>query len=76
MNSLYCKPQDKLIDSLVANLKVDTSLRYSLTEGGKLLPFSAEEKQHMREARAQAIARLTIEKAMQNQALMPFKNNK
>lgn len=65
MPSLYKSREDRLRDVIIAKMKVDSSLRYSLTEGGRLLPFSDEEKQLMRDEQVEALARLAIDKAMQ-----------
>jgi hypothetical protein len=65
MSTLYRNREEKHHDLLVANLVVDRSIRYSLTEGGRLLPFSKEEKETMREEQAMAAARLAIDRAMQ-----------
>jgi len=65
MPTLYRNREEKHHDLIVANIVVDRSIRYSLTEGGRLLPFSAEEKESMREEQAMAAARLAIDRAMQ-----------
>ena len=65
MSTLYRNREEKHHDLIVANIVVDRSIRYSLTEGGRLLPFSEEEKESMREEQAMAAARLAIDRAMQ-----------
>ncbi|HEY0267630.1 MAG TPA: hypothetical protein VGC12_00185 [Methyloradius sp.] len=65
MSTLYRNREEKRHDLIVANIVVDRSIRYSLTEGGRLLPFSEEEKESMREEQAMAVARLAIDRAMQ-----------
>lgn len=65
MSTLYRNREEKRHDLIVANIVVDRSIRYSLTEGGRLLPFSEEEKENMREEQAMAAARLAIDHAMQ-----------
>ncbi len=65
MSTLYRNREEKHRDLIVANIVVDRSIRYSLTEGGRLLPFSDEEKESMREEQAMAAARLAIDRAMQ-----------
>jgi len=66
MPTLYRNLEEKRHDLIVANIVVDRSIRYSLTEGGRLLPFSDEEKEIMREEQAMAAARLAIDRAMQS----------
>ncbi|HSH98118.1 MAG: hypothetical protein ACAH07_10105 [Methylophilaceae bacterium] len=66
MSTLYRNREEKHHDLIVANIVVDRSIRYSLTEGGRLLPFSDEEKESMREEQAMAAARLAIDRAMQS----------
>ncbi|BCM26224.1 hypothetical protein [Methyloradius palustris] len=66
MSTLYRNREEKRHDLIVANIVVDRSIRYSLTEGGRLLPFSDEEKESMREEQAMAAARLAIDRAMQS----------
>jgi len=65
MFTLYRNREEKCHDLIVANIVVDRAIRYSLTEGGRLLPFSDEEKESMREEQAMAAARLAIDRAMQ-----------
>ncbi len=64
MSTLYRNREERRHDLIVANIVVDRSIRYSLTEGGRLLPFSEEEKESMREEQAMAAARLAIDRAM------------
>ncbi len=71
MSSFYRSREERLRDVVLASMNVETSLRYSLTEGGRMLPFTDSEKQAMREAQAQAIARLAIDRAMQAQRWLP-----
>lgn len=64
MPSLYKCREERIQDVVIAHMKVDTSLRHSLTHGGQFLPFDEIERQLMREDRAWALARLAIDKIM------------
>jgi hypothetical protein len=65
MPSLYRNAEEKRQDILMSKMIVDNAMRYSLTEGGRYLPFSELEKEVMREDKAMAIARLVIDQIMQ-----------
>ncbi|MEZ0231988.1 MAG: hypothetical protein ACAH12_04045 [Methylophilaceae bacterium] len=65
MSTLYRNAGEKKQDVIVANIVVDNAVRYSLTEGGRYLPFNELEKELMREEKALAMARLAIDRAMQ-----------
>lgn len=64
MSSLYSCRDERVQDVVMAHMNVEDSLRYSLTHGGQLLPYSDFEKQLMREDQAWAMARLVIDKIM------------
>jgi hypothetical protein len=64
MPSLYSCREERIQDVVLAYLNVEGSLRYSLTHGGRFLPYSDFEKQLMREDKAWAMARLVIDKVM------------
>lgn len=49
---------------MLAYTKVENSVRYSLTHGGRYLPYDEQELQMMREEKAWAMARLVIDKVM------------
>jgi len=65
MPSLYRNAEEKRQDIMMSKMIVDNAVRYSLTEGGRYLPFSEFEKEMMREDKAMAIARLVIDQIMQ-----------
>lgn len=64
MYTLYSTYEEKLLDMVIAYSDIDTSLRFSLTHGNRLLPFDEGERQAMLEQRALALARLTIDRIM------------
>ena len=64
MPSLYRCRDERVQDVVVAYLNEAASIRYSLTHGGRLLPYSEFEIQLMREEKAWALARLAIDKIM------------
>lgn len=64
MFSLYLNYEDKLLDMMIAYSNVETSVRFSLTHGSRLLPFDEGERQAMLEQRAFALARLSIDRIM------------
>lgn len=64
MYSLYLNYEEKLLDMLIAYSNVETSTRFSLTHGNRLLPFDEGERQAMLEQRAMALARLSIDRIM------------
>lgn len=49
---------------MLAYTKLENSIRYSLTHGGKYLPYEANEMEMMLEDKAWAMARLVIDKIM------------
>lgn len=65
MPSLYSNLQARKLDSVLASIVVETSIRYSLTEGGRRMPFNELEIQSLRETQALALARLLIDRVMQ-----------
>jgi hypothetical protein len=67
MFSLYLNYEEKLLDMLIAYSNVETSMRFSLTHGNRLLPFDEGERQAMLEQRAMALARLSIDSIMRMQ---------
>lgn len=64
MRTLYLTYEDKLLDMMIAYSNLDQSLRYSLTHGGRYLPFDEAERQALLEQRAFAMARLAIDRIM------------
>lgn len=64
MYTLYLTYEDKLLDMMIAYSNLESSLRFSLTHGGRYLPFDEGERQAMLERRAFALARLAINKVM------------
>lgn len=64
MPSLYKCRDERVQDVLLAYTNVEGSVRYSLTHGGRRLPFEQFELQMMREDKAWAMARLVIDKIM------------
>lgn len=64
MASLYKSRDERVQDLLTAFTNVEGSVRYSLTQGGKRLPFDTLERALMREDKAWAMARLVIDKIM------------
>jgi hypothetical protein len=49
---------------MLAYTNVENSVRYSLTHGGRYLPYDEQELAMMREDKAWAMARLVIDKIM------------
>lgn len=73
MGSLYKGRDERIQDVLLAYTNVERTIRYSLTHGGKRLPYDAAELQIMREEKAWAMARLVIDKIMRQPALkLPY----
>jgi hypothetical protein len=64
MPSLYKCRDERVQDVLLAYTNIEGSVRYSLTHGGRRLPFEQFEIQMMREDKAWAMARLVIDKIM------------
>jgi hypothetical protein len=64
MPSLYKCRDERVQDVLLAYTNIEGSVRYSLTHGGRRLPFDRFELQMMREDKAWAMARLVIDKIM------------
>ncbi|HEY3299823.1 MAG TPA: hypothetical protein VGJ90_03535 [Methylophilaceae bacterium] len=64
MPSLYKCRDERVQDVLLAYTNIEGSMRYSLTHGGRRLPFEQFELQMMREDKAWAMARLVIDKIM------------
>lgn len=64
MPSLYRCREERVQDVVVAYLNEAASIRYSLTHGGRLLPYNEVEIQLLREEKAWAMARLAIDKIM------------
>lgn len=69
MYSLYLSYEEKLLDILLAYSNIETSTRFSLTHGNRLLPFDEGERQALLEQRAMALARLTIDNIMRRQGI-------
>jgi len=73
MASLYKDRHERIQDVLLAYTNVERTIRYSLTHGGKRLPYDAAELQTMREEKAWAMARLVIDKIMRQPSLnLPY----
>lgn len=70
MYTLYRSREERLLDIVLAHSKAETSLRYSLTHGGRYLPFDKRELQALRERRALAQARLELDRIMQVSAIL------
>jgi len=62
--SLYKCRDDRVQDVLVAHANIEGSVRYSLTHGGRLMPYDDFELRVKREEKAMAMARLVIDKIM------------
>lgn len=67
MATLYKNRDERVQDVLVAYTNVNGCIRYSLTHGGKRLPYDEFELRMMREEKAWAMARLAIDKIMRLQ---------
>lgn len=74
MPSLYKCREERVQDVVVAYLNEAASTRYSLTHGGRLMPYSEFELELMREERAWAMARLVIDKVMRLPDTINFKH--
>ena len=64
MPTLYKSRDERIQDVMLAYTKLENSIRYSLTHGGKYLPYEANEMEMMLEDKAWAMARLVIDKIM------------
>jgi hypothetical protein len=64
MASLYKFREDRIQDVLLAFSHTHNPIRYSLTHGGRYLPYSQEEIARLKEEKAWAMARLVIDKIM------------
>jgi len=64
MSTLYKSRAERVQDVILAYTKPENSVRYSLTHGGRYLPFEQHELELMRQERAWAMARLVIDKVM------------
>lgn len=64
MPSLYKSRDERVQDVVLAYTNVEGSVRFSLTHGGKYIPYSDFEKALMRKEKAWALARLAIDKVM------------
>lgn len=69
MASLYKSRAERVQDVILAYAKPENSVRYSLTHGGRYLPYEEHELELMREERAWAMARLVIDKIMHSPPL-------
>ena len=69
MPSLYKFRDERIQDVMLAYTKAESSVRYSLTHGGRYMPYTEEELARMREERAWAMARLVIDKIMRLPAI-------
>jgi len=73
MASLYKFREERIQDVVLAYTKTENSVRYSLTHGGRYMPYTEQELEIMREEKAWAMARLVIDKIMRLPAI-EFKN--
>jgi hypothetical protein len=73
MPSLYRFKDERIQDVMLAYTNVENSVRYSLTHGGRYMPYDEQELEMMREDKAWAMARLVIDKIMR---LTPIENFK
>lgn len=64
MPTLYKSRDERIQDVMLAYTKLEGSVRYSLTHGGRYLPYEAYEIEMMLEDKAWAMARLVIDKIM------------
>jgi hypothetical protein len=64
MPSLYKFRDERIQDVMLAYTKTESSVRYSLTHGGRYMPNTEQELEMMREEKAWAMARLVIDKIM------------
>ena len=64
MPSLYKFRDERIQDVMLAHTKTENAVRYSLTHGGRYMPYTEQELQVMREEKAWAMARLVIDKIM------------
>jgi hypothetical protein len=64
MPSLYKFRDERIQDVMLAYTKTENSVRYSLTHGGRYMPYTEQELEMMREEKAWAMARLVIDKIM------------
>ena len=71
MPTLYRFKDERIQDVMLAYTQVENSVRYSLTHGGRYMPFDEQELAMMREDKAWAMARLVIDKIMR---LPPIEN--
>jgi hypothetical protein len=64
MPSLYKFRDEHIQDVMLAYTKTENPVRYSLTHGGRYMPYTEQELEMMREEKAWAMARLVIDKIM------------
>jgi hypothetical protein len=64
MPSLYKFRDERIQDVMLAYTNTENAVRYSLTHGGRYMPYSEQELAMMREDKAWAMARLVIDKIM------------
>ena len=69
MASLYKFREERIQDVVLAYTKTENSVRYSLTHGGRYMPYTKQELEMMREDKAWAMARLVIDKIMRLPAI-------
>lgn len=74
MPSLYRFKDERIQDVMLAYTKVENSVRYSLTHGGRYMPYDEHELAVMREDKAWAMARLVIDKIMRLPPVENFKS--
>ncbi|MFZ9642167.1 MAG: hypothetical protein ACO29L_01805 [Candidatus Methylopumilus sp.] len=73
MPSLYRFKDERIQDVMLAYTKIENSVRYSLTHGGRYMPYDEQELEMMREDKAWAMARLVIDKIMRLPPIEDFK---
>ena len=64
MATLYKFRDERIQDVMLAYTNTENTVRYSLTHGGRYMPYTEEELAMMREDKAWAMARLVIDKIM------------
>ena len=74
MPSLYRFKNERIQDVMLAYTKVENSVRYSLTHGGRYMPYDEQELAMMRDEKAWAMARLVIDKIMRLPPREDFKS--
>jgi hypothetical protein len=74
MPSLYRFKDERIQDVMLAYTNVENTVRYSLTHGGRYIPYDEQELAMMREDKAWAMTRLVIDKIMRLPPIGTFKS--